>query len=80
MRAPADVQAAAAAGECRVCFCADEVEVVDTGDEFYNKLLRLKADGKRRLAVLEAQLMNGGEVNKFNVPLSKIMLHNIIQS
>ena len=44
--------------DCRVCFCSEGE--VDNGDDFYNKLLELKADNKRRLAVLEAQL--NGEV------------------
>ena len=48
---------AAAAVDCHICFCS-EVEVENTGDEFYDKLLRLKADNKRRLALLQDQ-MNG---------------------
>ena len=50
-RAPADV---------RICFCSEGEELDDTGDEFYNKLLELKADNRRRLALLQAPL--DGEV------------------
>ena len=59
-RAPADV---------RICFCSEGEELDDTGDEFYNKLLELKADNRRRLALLLQDQLDD-EVNKNQAQIS----------